>query len=245
MTDNESGARGGLGTIRNASRLLELLAQGPAFHHLTELAQESGMSVPTVHRLLRSLTIAKLVSQDPTTARYGLGPELTRLSNHFVSRHPVATAFAPFAVSLRNQLNATVSIHILVDGEVVCIDQIDADDRGAFRSPGTTQPVTRSAPGRVLLSHAPMDHWSTVIESDPQISDTDRDVWARADFVHVLSQDMVHPAQVAVPIRDASGMVVASLCADVESAAEAAQIDRTGAALARTAMTCGRTIIHA
>ena len=140
------------------------------------------MSVPTVHRLLRSLTIAKLVSQDPTTARYGLGPELTRLSNHFVSRHPVATAFAPFAVSLRNQLNATVSIHILVDGEVVCIDQIDADDRGAFRSPGTTQPVTRSAPGRVLLSHAPADHWSRVIEEDPQISDTDRDVWARAEL---------------------------------------------------------------
>ena len=245
MTDNESGARGGLGTIRNASRLLELLAKGPNLHHLTELAQESGMSVPTVHRLLRSLTIAKLVIQDPATARYGLGPELTRLSNHFVSRHPVATAFAPFAVPLRNQLSATVSIHILVDAEVVCIDQIDADDRGAFRSPGTSQYVTRSAPGRVLLSHAGAQTWARSAEANGQISEAEREEWARSDFVHVISQDMVHPSQAAVPIRDAGGAVVAALCADVDSTAEPEQIAQVGVALARTAMTCGRTITHA
>lgn len=245
MTDNESGTRGGLGTIKNASRLLELMAQGPSLHHLTELAHESGMSVPTVHRLLRSLTIAQLVIQDPTTARYGLGPELARLSNHFVSRHPVTTAFAPFAVSLRNQLNATVSIHILVDGEVVCLDQIDADDRGAFRSPGTAQPVARSAPGRVLLSQVSAETWTALAESHEELSNCDREEWSRSDYVHVLSQDIVHPSQVAVPIRDAHGVVVAALCADVDSGAEPAAIAQIGAALARTAMTCGRTITHA
>ncbi|MCP6473859.1 helix-turn-helix domain-containing protein, partial [Klebsiella pneumoniae] len=69
--------RGGLGTVRNAVTLLELLADGPAYHQLTDLAERSSMSIPTVHRLLRSLVLADLAVQDPATSRYGLGPELT------------------------------------------------------------------------------------------------------------------------------------------------------------------------
>src|SRR4051812_39061984 len=57
--------RGTLGTVRNATTLLSLLAEGPAYNQLTDLAERSGMSLPTVHRLLRSLALAGLVEQDP------------------------------------------------------------------------------------------------------------------------------------------------------------------------------------
>ena len=43
--------RGTLGTVRNATLLLSLLAEGPAYNQLTDLAERSGMSLPTVHRL--------------------------------------------------------------------------------------------------------------------------------------------------------------------------------------------------
>ena len=74
-----------LGTVRNAVVLLQLLAEGPAYQHLTDLADRSGLSLPTVHRLLRSLVLAELVEQDPRSSRYGLGPELTRLSHRYLS----------------------------------------------------------------------------------------------------------------------------------------------------------------
>lgn len=240
MAENEPGARSGLGTIRNANRLLDLLARGPRFHHLTELAQESGMSVPTVHRLLRSLALADLVVQDPSTARYGLGPALTRLSNHFVARHPVTTAFSPFAVALRDQLSATVSIHILVADEAVCLDQIDADDRGAFRSTGTTTPAHSTAPGRVLLAHAATSDGNA--EDLP--GENELALWRDADYVHVPGRDLVTPSQVAVPIRAVSGTVVAALCADVDRGADEARISAVGAVLVRTAITCGRGITN-
>ena len=41
--------RGTLGTVRNAVLLLDLLTDGPAYQHLTGLAERSGLSVPTVH----------------------------------------------------------------------------------------------------------------------------------------------------------------------------------------------------
>src|SRR3990170_6555507 len=74
-------ARGTLGTVRNAVLLLDLLSEGPAYQQLTDLAERSELSVPTVHRLLRSLVLAGIVEQDPRSSRYGLGPELTRLSH--------------------------------------------------------------------------------------------------------------------------------------------------------------------
>src|SRR5438477_251813 len=49
--------RGTLGTVRNATLLLSLLAEGPAYNQLTDLAERSAMSLPTVHRLLRSLAL--------------------------------------------------------------------------------------------------------------------------------------------------------------------------------------------
>ena len=38
---NGDNGRGGLGTVRNAVTLLELLADGPAYHQLTDLAERS------------------------------------------------------------------------------------------------------------------------------------------------------------------------------------------------------------
>src|SRR6266511_2037627 len=71
--------RGTLGTVRNAMLLLDLLSEGPPYQQLTDLAERSGLSLPTVHRLLRSLAVSGLVEQDPASLRYGLGPELVRL----------------------------------------------------------------------------------------------------------------------------------------------------------------------
>src|SRR5687768_8717353 len=90
--------RGTLGTVRNAVLLLNLLSEGPAHQQLSDLAERSGLSLPTVHRLLRSLGVAGLVEQDPVSSRYGLGAELVRLSERYLARLPVSRAIAPFLV---------------------------------------------------------------------------------------------------------------------------------------------------
>ena len=55
--------KGILGTVRNATLLLELLARGPAFQSVTALAEQSGLSIATAHRVLKSLAQAGLVRQ--------------------------------------------------------------------------------------------------------------------------------------------------------------------------------------
>ena len=92
------------------------------------------MSVPTVHRLLRSLVLADLVEQDPRSSRYSLGPELVRLSHRYLARLPILGALAPFLSQLRDLVRATI---VVQDGgsAVVTVDRVDGPDAGSTASP--------------------------------------------------------------------------------------------------------------
>src|SRR3712207_6393308 len=118
---------GTLGTIRNAGLLLELLSTRPLHQQLRDLAARSGLTLPTVHRLLRSLTRLGLVSQDPITHGYALGPELVRMSESYLSRLPVVQALAPYLFELRNSTKATVQVALLVGAQVVYVDRVDGE----------------------------------------------------------------------------------------------------------------------
>ena len=240
--------RGGLGTVRNAVLLLELLSRGPAHQQLTDLAERSELSVPTVHRLLRSLVLAGIVEQDPRSSRYGLGPELTRLSHQYLARLPILGALAPYLVQLRDQVSSTVHVEVLVRGQVVYIDRVDGDDRGLYRDAHRVHPALATAGGRVLAARADAEAWKAAWElaspEDQQEADRGRDTWARASHVVANGPDPTAPREVAVPVTDGHGLAVAALGANVPTGADDAQIATIAAHLRLAAASAGRTLGH-
>ena len=209
----EAAPRGTLGTVHNAALLLELLSAGPLRQQITDLAERSGMSLATLHRLLRSLVAAGLVEQDPASSRYGLGPELLRLAEQYRSRQPVVQAASPFLVELRDRTEATVRLCVLVGHDTVEIDRIDGDDvGGVFRDAGRVGPALDSAAGRVLLAHADDQTWERAAGATAQAPDAAaRTAWRSA--THLLSPAASaadHP-EVAAPLRNGPGDVVAAL----------------------------------
>lgn len=240
--------RGGLGTVRNAVLLLDLLSRGPAYQQLTDLAERSELSVPTVHRLLRSLVLADLVEQDPRSSRYGLGPELTRLSHQYLARLPVLGALAPYLVQLRDQVGSTVHVEVLVRGQAVYIDRVDGDDRGLYRDAHRVRPALATAGGRVLAARADSEVWKTAwelaSEQDRQEGDRERDTWAQASHLVANGPDPTAPQEVAVPVLDGHGHAVAALAANLPPNADAARIATMAAHLRLAAAAAGRTLGH-
>lgn len=264
MAGNDPG-RGGLGTVRNAVALLELLAEGPAYHQLTDLAERSSMSIPTVHRLLRSLVLADLAVQDPATSRYGLGPELSRLSHHYLSRLPILGALSPYLSQVRDQVAATVHVEVLVRGEVVYVDRVDSGASSPFRESHRVLPALTTAGGRLLAARGDQDAWelacarsvgnvsgngqpgSATSVAHPD-EDTRRD-WASAEWLAHRPTDLTLPAEVAVPVLDASGAAVGALAADLPASGPAtaegeARAAEVAAYLGRAAKAAGRTLGH-
>lgn len=248
----DPGERGTLGTIRNASVLLDLLSSGPAYQQLTELAQRSGLSLPTVHRLLRSLVAAGLVEQNSESSRYSLGPELVRLSERYLTRLPVLRALAPYLMEVRNATKATVLVALLVRGSVVYVDRIDGEDiGGVFRVSHRVNRACDTAAGRVLLAHADGETWHAAREvlaatDDATVSATDRELWAESPYIVMHSDDLHDHPEVAVPVADQRGRVLASLSAtgNPDSFSEEALGAQIAPQLLRAAKAASQALSH-
>jgi IclR family acetate operon transcriptional repressor len=209
--------RGTLGTVRNAVSLLELLSHGPAYQQLTELAERSGLSLPTVHRLLRSLALSHLVEQDPDSLRYSLGPQLVRLSERYLARLPVVRTLAPYLVELRDATKATILVSVLVDGSVISVDRVDGEDTGGvFRETSRLRPALDTAAGRVLLAHSPPELWADVLaavgDGGKKFSSKDQKQWAETPSI-VVADDLNRRVEVAVPVFGEGVRAAAALSA--------------------------------
>ena len=248
--DTGTAGRGGLGTVRNAVVLLELLGDGPAYPQLTDLAERSQMSIPTVHRLLRSLVLADLVVQDTRSSRYGLGPELTRLSNHYLSRLPLLGALGPYLSQLRDQIGNTIHVETLVHGEVVYVDRVDGNDRGPYRDTHRVGPALSCAGGRLLAARSSDEEWTRALERADDLDRAEaeksgvRAAWAAADHLTHEPDDPTLPAEVAVPLVDGQGVAVAALAANLDRPDDTDTVSRISGHLARAARAAGRTLGH-
>ena len=206
-------SKGGLGTIRNATLLLQLLSEDDRYQSLSSLAERSGLSLATTHRVLRSLAQAELVSQHSQSSRYSLGPGLFRLGGAYRDRLPLLQMLAPYLLEVRDNTKATIEVSLLVQGVVVVADRVTGENvTRVFRDNTSYHPPLKTAAGRVLLAHADLDTWDEVVTKLGPDAPTpaDREQWsAAAHLVHVL--DDSGEFQVAVPVRDVTGSVIAAI----------------------------------
>jgi IclR family acetate operon transcriptional repressor len=248
--------RGTLGTVRNATLLLQLLSEGPAYNQLTDLAERSGMSLPTVHRLLRSLALAGLVEQDPRSLRYSLGPEVVRLSERYLDRLPVLRALGPYLVELRDTTRVTVLVAILVRTSVLYVDRVDGEDEaGIFRETHRIHDALDTAAGRLLLARGDADNWAEAVAAwgsaagagRPRLSARDRAVWHKAPYLVLGPDDTRETAEVAVPVVDSRGAARAALCASANPKTFPEEIlaAQVASQLIRAARAAGRAISDA
>ena len=163
--------------------------------------------------MLRSLAQAELVGQHPQSSRYSLGPGLFRLGGAYRDRLPLLQLLAPYLVEVRDNTKATIEVSLLVQGVVVVADRVTGENvTRVFRDITSFHPPLKTAAGRVLLAHADLDTWDDVVAKPGRTPPTpaDREQWTEAaQLVHVL--DDSGEFQVAVPVRDAAGSVIAAI----------------------------------
>lgn len=215
VTDGDGPPPGTLGTISNAARLLALLSQGPRFHPLKELAEEAGLTQPTVHRLLKSLVAFGLVQQDPRSARYGLGPELVRLAATYAASTPALNGIAPYLCDLRNATGSTIRVAVLTGTHVVDIDRVDGSAcGGVFREGVEPRLALRTTEGRLLAARASSDvREACARAAQEDVPESQWKTWREAAFLAESEGGPMGTYTVAVPIVDASGNTHAVLCA--------------------------------
>ena len=131
--------------------LLECFADGPQDLAASDLARRTGLALSTAHRLLKVLTAARYLDQDPGTARYRLGPALAELGRLAYHRRGLHRA-EPELADLSARTGATADLAVRVDQRAVILVGGSLDQEGAR---GLRRPLHSTALGKVLLAWSP------------------------------------------------------------------------------------------
>jgi len=165
-TDGE--ARGRDGTVKTVERIGRILRQlavaGEAGARLTDLANELGLSKPTLHRLLGALGEAGMARHEPATRRYRLG-ELSAMLGRASTRITVSTEIRQNLVRLATATQDTVYASVQEGTAAICI----AREIGSFPirtltlEVGDQRPLGVGAGSMALLAFLPDNEINTAI----------------------------------------------------------------------------------
>jgi DNA-binding IclR family transcriptional regulator len=153
---------------RTAARtldLLEHLARAPAPSGLIELADSSGLDKSTAARLLAFLEEREFVTRDPLTRRYAVGSALLALGAAALQRSDLRTGARPYLERLRDATGETVTLHVRVAGDFVCVDGVESAFPIRRAVPlGETIPLHVGSTGKAILAFLPADEIARQLE---------------------------------------------------------------------------------
>jgi len=211
-------------SVDRAVAILEILARdGEA--GVTEVARELGVHKSTASRLLAALDRRDLVGQDAARGRYRLGVGLVRLAGAAGRGLDLVQESRPVCRALAQEVGETVNLAILSGRDALYLDQIAGP---AALSPhnwaGQRIPLHATSDGKVLLAYLSDGELAECL-APPLARFTERTITAAADFPPLLAEvrrqgyaTAVEELEagltaVAAPVRNAEGVVVASISA--------------------------------
>ncbi|CAN3984127.1 Transcriptional regulator, IclR family [Kitasatospora purpeofusca] len=156
---------GGVQSVERAFQLLEALADSGGVATLSELSTSSGLPMPTIHRLVRTLAQQGYVRQD-TARRYTLGPRLIRLGE--TAGRLLGNWARPYLAELMEATGETANLAVLEGGEVVYVGQVQSRrSMRMFTEVGRRVQPHCTGVGKALLAQLPEEEARAVLGPNP------------------------------------------------------------------------------
>lgn len=141
--------------VRAVSRAIEVLLSledGP--QSLARIAEATGLTKPTVHRLLATLVGSQLVIQNPATSEYMLGPGCLGIADAVLRGLGGLGLLAQSNLEeLSEWSQETVALHVPAGPQRVCVAQLPSPQPVNYTAAvGVAKPLYTGAMGKVLLA---------------------------------------------------------------------------------------------
>ena len=141
--------------IRSVSRAVSILVcLSNGMNTVTDIATCCKLSKPTVYRLLQTLEESLMVTQDPATHRYYLGPLISRIaSDPSTNHHYLINCAMEELTHLWNLSGETVELNLMVGLQYIRLYEIQSKyELKVVAGPDPVGPVYVGATAKVLLS---------------------------------------------------------------------------------------------
>lgn len=176
---------GGVQSLERAFDLLERMADAGGEVGLSELSGTSGLPLPTIHRLMRTLVSCGYVRQQPNR-RYALGPRLIRLGES--ASRLLGTWARPYLARLVEETGETANMALLDGDEVVYVAQVPSrHSMRMFTEVGRRVLPHSTGVGKVLLAHTPDEQVRALLARTGMPAATEKTITTADGFLDALA----------------------------------------------------------
>jgi IclR family transcriptional regulator, acetate operon repressor len=179
--------RSGVQSLDRAFLILEAIADAGGVATLSQLAPATGLPLPTVHRLVRTLVDLGYVRQEPSR-QYSLGPKLIRLGD-ITSRRLEAWS-GPHLAKVVAELGESVNLATLDGDQIVYVAQRMASQNSMrmFTEVGRRVDPHTTAVGKAMLAHAPAADVRALLSRTGMARRTEHTIVTPDDFLAELER---------------------------------------------------------
>ncbi|MDR3565863.1 MAG: IclR family transcriptional regulator [Negativicutes bacterium] len=209
-------------SVDRAVEMLMLLGKHQRDMGVTELSRLLGVQKSTVHSLLQTLLLRGFVRQTDS-GRYALGFGLIRLGEACASQLDLRTVARPLMSELAEETQEIALLAVLSGTELFILDKVEPQ-RPFLIIPKFDFSITlhSTAIGKVLLANAPQEIIEMVLErgferftpftlTEREELLAEMETVRREDYAIGCDETIEGLTCIAVPLRDASGKVIAAL----------------------------------
>ncbi|MEU3752408.1 IclR family transcriptional regulator [Streptomyces olivoreticuli] len=177
---------GGVQSLERAFDLLERMADAGGEVGLSELSTTSGLPLPTIHRLMRTLVACGYVRQQPNR-RYSLGPRLIRLGES--ASRLLGTWARPHLARLVEETGETANMALLDGDEVVYVAQVPSRHSvRMFTEVGRRVLPHTTGVGKALLAQSPDDEVRALLARTGMPAATEKTITTPDVFLEALAR---------------------------------------------------------
>lgn len=139
-------------TLAHGLAILGCFANGSPVLGNKDIAEQLGMSRPTVSRLTFTLVGLGYLRRDDRTGKYSLGPAVLSLGYPLLSQLTIRQVAAPAMLELARYAHGPISVGARDRYQVVYVETVqDQESNDTRPGVGSTRPFLRTAIGRALL----------------------------------------------------------------------------------------------
>jgi IclR family acetate operon transcriptional repressor len=174
MATGPGRAPGGVQSVERTFELLELMAEAGGEVALSELSESSGLPLPTIHRIMRTLVSAGYARQQPSR-RYALGPRLIRLGE--TASRALGSWARPYLAELTEATGETSNMAILDGEQVVYVAQVPSQhSMRMFTEVGRRVDAHATAVGKAVMANLPEDAVTQMLSRAGMRAKTERTI---------------------------------------------------------------------
>jgi IclR family acetate operon transcriptional repressor len=192
---------------------------------LGRIAERAGLSKPTAHRLLATLSYGQLVIQDPITSEYMLGPGCIGIADAVMrglgGLGPVADTTLE---RLSRESGESSAVHVRAGIQRICVQHSPSPQPVRYTARvGASNPLHTGAMGKLLLAFTDLDELGDLLDRMPLSAQTDATITDRRALEDELQrirsdgyavsrgEQAVGVAAVSTPILHPDGTILAAL----------------------------------